>query len=64
MRPGTPERRTHDYHPHGTSKLFARLMGETRLVFGERHHVPNMAIEPFRGKGTRQRFSLLEMNSE
>jgi transposase len=37
MRPGTPERRTHDYHRHGTSSLFAALMVKTGLVIGECH---------------------------
>jgi len=35
MRPGTPERRTHDYHRHGTSSLFAALMVKTGVVLGE-----------------------------
>ena len=29
LRPGTPERRTHDYHRHGTSTLFAALNAAT-----------------------------------
>jgi transposase len=37
LRPGTPERRTHDYHRHGTSSLFAALMVKTGLVIGECH---------------------------
>jgi len=37
MRPGTPERRTHDYHRHGTSSLFAALMVKTGVVIGECH---------------------------
>jgi transposase len=37
MRPGTPERRTHDYYRHGTSSLFAALMVKTGLVIGECH---------------------------
>lgn len=37
MRPGTPERRTHDYHRHGTSSLFAAMMVKTGLVIGECH---------------------------
>jgi transposase len=37
MRPGTPERRTHDYHRHGTSSLFAGLMVKTGVVIGECH---------------------------
>ncbi len=35
MRPGVPERRTHDYHRHGTSSLFAGLMVKTGVVIGE-----------------------------
>lgn len=37
MRPGGPERRTHDYHRHGTSSLFAALMVKTGVVIGECH---------------------------
>lgn len=37
MRTGTPERRTHDYHRHGTSSLFAALMVKTGVVIGECH---------------------------
>jgi len=37
MRPGTPERRTHDYHRHGTSSLFAGLMVKTGVVIRECH---------------------------
>lgn len=37
LRPGTPERRTHDYHRHGTSSLFAALMVQTGVVIGECH---------------------------
>lgn len=37
MRPGTPERRTHDYHRHGTSSLFAALMVKTGVVIRECH---------------------------
>lgn len=37
MRPGVPERRTHDYHRHGTSSLFAGLMVKTGVVIGECH---------------------------
>lgn len=37
MRPGTPERRTHDYHRHGTGSLFAALMVKTGVVIGECH---------------------------
>jgi putative transposase len=37
MGPGRPERRTHDYHRHGTSSLFAALMVKTGVVIGECH---------------------------
>jgi transposase len=37
LRPGTPERRTHDYHRHGTSSLFAGLMVKTGLVIRACH---------------------------
>lgn len=37
LRPGTPERRTHDYHRHGTSSLFAGLMVKTGVVIRECH---------------------------
>jgi len=37
LRPGTPERRTHDYHRHGTSSLFAGLMVKTGVVICECH---------------------------
>jgi transposase len=37
LRPGTPERRTHDYRRHGTSSLFAALMVKTGVVLGECH---------------------------
>lgn len=37
LRPGTPERHTHDYHRHGTSSLFAGLMVKTGVVIGECH---------------------------
>jgi len=37
MRPGRPERRTHDYHRHGTSSLFAGLMVKTGVVIRECH---------------------------
>jgi transposase len=37
MRSGSPERRTHDYHRHGTSSLFAALMIKTGVVIGECH---------------------------
>lgn len=37
MRPGSPERRTHDYVRHGTTSLFAALDIKTGLVIGECH---------------------------
>jgi transposase len=37
MRPGTPERRTHDYHRHGTSSLFAGLLVKTGVVIRACH---------------------------
>ncbi len=37
MRPGTPERRTHDDHRHGTSSLFAAFLVKTGVVIGECH---------------------------
>lgn len=37
LRPGVPERRTHDYHRHGTSSLFAGLMVKTGVVIRECH---------------------------
>ena len=37
MRPGRPERRTHDYYRHGTSSLFAALMVKSGVVIGECH---------------------------
>jgi transposase len=37
MRPGHPERRTHDYVRHGTSTLFAALDVATGKVIGETH---------------------------
>ena len=37
LRPGVPERRTHDYKRNGTSSLFAALMVKTGVVFGECH---------------------------
>ncbi len=36
-RPGTPERRTHDCHRHGTSSLLAALIVKTGVVIGECH---------------------------
>ena len=35
MRPGTPERRSHDYRRHGTTSLFAALDVATGKVIGE-----------------------------
>jgi len=37
LSPGRPERRTHDYHRHGTSSLFAGLMIKTGVVIRECH---------------------------
>jgi transposase len=37
MRPGHPERRTHDYVRHGTTSLFAALDVKTGKVVGEMH---------------------------
>jgi transposase len=37
MRPGQPERRTHDYDRHGTTTLFAALDVRTGRVIGECH---------------------------
>ena len=37
MRPGMPERRTHDYERHGTVTLFAALDHKTGKVIGELH---------------------------
>ena len=37
MRPGQPERRTHDYVRHGTTSLFAALVVQTGKVIGECH---------------------------
>jgi len=37
MRPGQPERRTHDYVRHGTTSLFAALITRTGHVIGELH---------------------------
>jgi transposase len=47
MRPGQPERRTHDYRRHGTTSLFAALDVATGKVIGEIHR-QHRAIE-FRG---------------
>jgi transposase len=47
MRPGQPERRTHDYRRHGTTSLFAALDVATGKVIGEVHR-RHRAIE-FRG---------------
>ena len=35
MRPGVPERHTHDYRRHGTTSLFAALNVATGKVIGE-----------------------------
>lgn len=37
MKPGQPERRTHDYHRHGTTSLFAALDIATGKVIGQCH---------------------------
>jgi len=37
LRPGQPERRTHDYKRHGTTTLFAALNAKTGEVIGECH---------------------------
>jgi transposase len=37
MRPGQPERRSHDYKRHGTTSLFAALDVKTGAVIGECH---------------------------
>jgi len=37
MRPGQPERRSHDYKRHGTTSLFAALNVKTGQVIGELH---------------------------
>jgi transposase len=37
MRPGQPERRTHDYERHGTTSLFAALNVATGKVIGQCH---------------------------
>jgi transposase len=37
MRPGQPERRTHDYQRHGTTSLFAALDVKTGQVIGQCH---------------------------
>jgi len=37
MRPGMPERRSHDYQRHGTTSLFAALDTKTGTVIGELH---------------------------
>ena len=44
VRPGQPERRTHDYVRHGTTTLFAALDVKTGLVIGE-CHARHRAIE-------------------
>lgn len=35
LRPGSPERQTHDYHRHGTTTLFAALDVVTGKIFGQ-----------------------------
>jgi len=37
MRPGQPERRTHDYTRHGTTSLFAALEVKTGKIIGQCH---------------------------
>ena len=37
LRPGQVERRTHDYHRHDTTSLFAALEGKTERVIGQLH---------------------------
>lgn len=37
LRPGLPQRRTHDYVRHGTTSLFASLHTAPREVFGQCH---------------------------
>src|SRR3989442_2387797 len=37
MRPGKPERRTHDYKRHGTTSLFAALDAKSGKVIGQTH---------------------------
>jgi len=37
LRPGMPERRSHDYERHGTTSLFAALDTKTGTVIGELH---------------------------
>src|SRR5205807_4223792 len=37
MRPGQPERRTHDYVRHGTTSLFAALDAKSGKVIGQMH---------------------------
>jgi transposase len=44
LRPGQPERRTHDYVRHGTTTLFAALDVKTGTVIGE-CHARHRAIE-------------------
>lgn len=38
MRPGTPERATHDYKRHGTLSLYAAMDLATGKVIGSLHH--------------------------
>ena len=44
LRPGTPERRSHDYRRHGTTSLFAALDVASGRVIGELHRRPR-AVE-------------------
>ena len=44
LRPGQPERRSHDYIRHGTTTLFAALDAQTGTVIGE-CHARHRAIE-------------------
>jgi len=37
LRPGMPERRSHDYERHGTTSLFAALDTKTGIVIGQLH---------------------------
>lgn len=46
MRPGRPERRTHDYIRHGTTDLFAALNAKTGTVIGQCH--PRHRAQEFR----------------
>ena len=46
MRPGQSERRSHDYHRHGTTSLFAALDIATGAVIGQRY--PRHRAQEFR----------------